>query len=126
MSIMEAELVVLDSTCSEEKWLKELLTKISISSPIPLISIHCDSRAAIEFCKRKLINTKESRHIKLRQKFVKRKEKLQIVSISHIATDLNLADCLTKGLNRTKVLMSSRGMGLSIIKDLPAVETQPL
>ena len=110
---MEAKLVALDSACFEVEWLEELLTKISISSSIPPIAIHYDSRAAIEFCKRKLINTKVSRHIKLRQKSVRRKENLHVISINHVATELNLADCLTKGLNRTKVLMSSRGMRLS-------------
>ena len=63
---MEAELVALDFACPEAEWLKELLTEISISSLISPISIHCDSRATIEFCKRKLINTKVSKHIKLR------------------------------------------------------------
>ena len=64
---MEFELVTLDSTCSEDKWLKDLFSKIFlISSPIPPISIHCDSRAAIDFCKKKLINSKISKHIKVR------------------------------------------------------------
>jgi hypothetical protein len=112
-STMEAELIALDSTCTEAEWLKELLSDIPlVSSPVPPISIHCDSKAAIDFCKKKLVNSKLNRHIKRRQKSVRQQNNRQIISLNFVKSEHNVADCLTKGLNRTKVLESSRGMGL--------------
>ena len=64
---MKTKVVALDSICSEAKWLKELLSEIpSVSSPISLILIYYDSRAAIDFCKKKLVNAKVNRYIKLK------------------------------------------------------------
>ena len=64
---MKSELIALDSICFEVEWLKDLLFKILlISSSIPPILVHCDSKTTIDVCKKKLINSKISRHIKVR------------------------------------------------------------
>ena len=113
---MKFKFIALDSTCSEAEWLKNLLSEILlISSPIPSISIYYDSRAAIDFYKKIFINSKISRHIKMRQKSVRKQETYyDIISLSYVKIDNNLTDYLTKGLSRTKVLESSRGMGFSL------------
>jgi hypothetical protein len=121
---MEAELIALDTTCIEVEWLKELLSDIPlISQSIPSILINCDSRAAIGFCKKKLINSKLNGHFKRRQKSIKQNIKNEIVTIQHVRSENNFADCLTKGLNRTKVLSSLRGWDYALKRFL-AVATQ--
>ena len=94
---MEAELIALDTTCTEVEWLKELLSDIPlIPSPIPAISIHCDSRAAIDFCKKKLVKSKLNRHIKRRQKSVRQQSVRQVISLNFVKFKQNLAIVLQK------------------------------
>ena len=49
-----------------------------------------------------------------------------IISIDYVKSKDNIADPLTKGLNRELVEKSSRGMGLKPIKEyVDIMETQP-
>ena len=51
-STMDVKLIALDTTCLEAKWLKNLVSELSISSELdPAISIHTDSRTTIELLK---------------------------------------------------------------------------
>ena len=52
------------------------------------------------------------RHLKIRHKSLREKMKQNIIALNFVRTEKNLADHLTKGLSRTVVLESSRGMGL--------------
>jgi multisubunit Na+/H+ antiporter MnhF subunit len=71
-STIEVELIGLHTTYVEAEWLKELLFDISlIYQLISSILINCDSREAIYFCKKKLINSKLSRRLKRIQKSIK-------------------------------------------------------
>jgi hypothetical protein len=45
---MESELVALGAAGKEAKWLRNFLTDLPIwPSPMPLISLHCDSQATL-------------------------------------------------------------------------------
>jgi len=70
---MMAELIALDITYSEVEWLKNLISKFSIvSRPVPLVSIHIDSRSTIELLKQVFVNKKLNIYIQIRVKSVKR------------------------------------------------------
>lgn len=97
-----------------------------ISSLILFISVQRDSQVVINFCKKKRINFKASRYIKLRQKFVILLTSYDIIILSCIRSELNLVNCLTKGLNRIKILKLSRGDEALPIKGLLIVGTQIL
>jgi len=63
-STTEFELIALDTTCSEAEWLKDLISEFSFMPKlILLISIHTDSRFAIELLKQVNVNKKLNRHI---------------------------------------------------------------
>ena len=48
---MKLELIALDTTINEAKWLKEFLYNIPLLvTPLPPISIHCCCTAAIDKC----------------------------------------------------------------------------
>jgi len=58
-SIMEAEFIALDLSGEEVDWLRNLLADIPLwNKPVPAISIHCDSQAAIAKVKSKTYNGK--------------------------------------------------------------------
>ena len=113
-STMEAELIALDTTCTEAEWIKNLLAEIPlVSKPMPAISIHCDSKAVIESVRQSHLNKKMNRHIQVRYKSVRSMLNKNIISLDFMKSELNIADQLTKGLSRSRVLDLSRGMGLS-------------
>ena len=56
---MESEMITLNTTNIEAKWLKDLLTKILLlEKSLPAIFIHCDCRSAIDKCHQENANVK--------------------------------------------------------------------
>jgi hypothetical protein len=113
-STTQSELVALDVTCTEAKWIKSLLMEIPlVEKPLPAISIHCDCNAVIDLLKQSHTNQKMNIHIQVRYKTVKGLIRKSIVSLGFVKSENNIVDHLTKGLSRSRVLELSRGMGLS-------------
>ena len=113
ISIMKAELVALDVARKEAEWLRELLSEIPmLEKPIPAILIHCDNQASIAKIHSKNHNTKNSRHIELRYKILRKLISTGVITVRYVKSADNLADQLTKGLSSIQIQMSSRGMGL--------------
>ena len=57
-------------------------------------------------------------HIRLRHNIMRQLLEIGVTSLDFVRLELNLADPLTKPLNRTVVEQSSRGMGLSPITEV--------
>ncbi|KAI5350367.1 hypothetical protein L3X38_003258 [Prunus dulcis] len=113
-STMESELIALDTTCTEAEWIKSLLMDMPmVEKPLPALSIHCDCKATIDLVKQSHTNRKMNRHIHVRYKSMKSLLSKNIVSLDYVKSENNIADQLTKGLSRSRVLEMSRGMGLS-------------
>ena len=83
---------------------------------MPPISIHCDSRYAIGRAQSNMYNGK-SRHICRRHNTIRQLLSTGIISIGYVKSRDNIADPLTKGLNRELVEKSTRGMGLTPMKE---------
>ena len=75
------------------------------------MSIHCDCQDVIARARSKIYNGK-SRHIRLRHSIVKQLLESGVVSLDFVRSETNLADPLTKPLNRRLVETTSRGMRL--------------
>ena len=73
--------------------------------------IHCDSTAAIAKIQNHYYNGKR-RQIRHKHNTVKEFLSTGAARVNHVRTDENLADPLTKGLPREKVLKPYKGMGL--------------
>ena len=112
---MEAELITLDTTCTEAEWIKSLLLDIPLSNkPIPAISLHCDNKAVIKLVKQTRTNNKKmNKHMQVRYKSVKKMLSSNIISLDFVNSESNISDQLTKGLSRKVILELSRGMGLN-------------
>lgn len=98
LSTMEAEYVALAHAARENIWLRSLFTELGIppTSPIPIL---CDNRGAIDFS----FNTGfhgRSKHIDMRHHFIRQKVESGEASVSHCASEDNLADIFTKPLSR--------------------------
>ncbi|CAM8913427.1 unnamed protein product [Rhodiola kirilowii] len=117
-STMESEFIALDLATQEADWLRNVLADVPLwGKPAPSVPIHCDSQAAIAVAKNSVYNGKK-RHIRIRHESVRQFIVNGVVSLEYVRTENNLADPFTKGLDRRKVLESSRGMGLRDTKPM--------
>ena len=76
---------------------------------MPPICIHCDSQSAIGRAQNSMYNGK-SRHIRRRHNTVRELLSNRVISVDYVKSKDNIADPLTKGLNREQMYKSSRGM----------------
>ena len=111
-STMESEFIALDKCGEEAEWLRQFLEDIPRwPKPVPAICIHCDSQSAIGRAQSNMYNGK-SRHIRRRHNTIRQLISTGVITIDYVRSKDNIADPLTKGLNRELVETSSRGMGL--------------
>ncbi|RVW75988.1 Retrovirus-related Pol polyprotein from transposon TNT 1-94 [Vitis vinifera] len=116
-STMESEFIALDKCGEEAEWLRHFLEDIPRwSKPVPPICIHCDSQSAIGRAQSNMYNGK-SRHIRRRHNTIRQLLSTGVISVDYVKSKDNIADPLTKGLNRKLVEKSSRGMRLKPIKE---------
>ena len=108
-------MIALNSIGQHAKWLKSLLTDISLlEKPIPAMSIHYDNQAIIAKAKQKHSN-KLKRHIRLRLKTLRSLQKYGVIALEYIRTAKNIVDPLTKELARRQVIELTKGMRLKPI-----------
>ncbi|RVW39391.1 hypothetical protein VitviT2T_024278 [Vitis vinifera] len=115
-STMEAEFIALAATGKEAEWLRDLMMDIPFTANnVSTVSIHCDSQATLAHAYSGVYNGK-SRHISIRHEYVRQLIQNGIISISFVRSSGNLADPFTKPLTRDLVRITSRGMGLKLLK----------
>ena len=115
-STMEAEFIALAATGKEAEWLRDLMMDIPFTANnVSTVSIHCDSQATLARAYSGVYNGK-SRHISIRHEYVRQLIQNGIISISFVRSSGNLADPFTKPLTRDLVRITSRGMGLKLLK----------
>ena len=83
---------------------------------MPLICIHCDSQSTNGRTQNSMYNGK-FRHIRRRHNTIKQQLSTRVISIDYVKSKDNIADPLTKGLNRELVEKSSKRMGLNPVKE---------
>ena len=102
------------SNIEVDEWLLDLLLDIPLIEKLLLaISIHCDYKSAIDKCGQESANVKLGRHLKIRHKSLRDKIKHNIIALNYVRSEKILTGYLTKGLYRTVVLESLRGVRLS-------------
>ena len=79
---MEAELAALDTTSVEAEWLRELLMDLPVvEKPIPAISMNWDNQTVIIKVNSSRDNTKSTRHVKRRLKFVRKLRNSRVIAL---------------------------------------------
>ena len=83
--------------CAELVWLSRLLHDFGMDdiTPIPL---KCDNQAAIHIARNPVFHER-TKHIELDCHFVREKLQNGLISVSHVPTQHQLADSLTKPLH---------------------------
>jgi hypothetical protein len=112
-STMEAELTTLNTATVEAEWLRELLMDLPVvEKPMLAILMNCDNQTVIVKIKSAKDNAKSSRHVKRRLKSVRKLRNSEVISVTYISIEKNLADRFTKGLSRNVIENATREMGM--------------
>ena len=115
-STMESEFIALELAGQEAEWLRALLADIPLwGKPTPSVSMLTDSQAAMSVAKNQSYNGKR-RHIRLRHAIIKDMIRNNVISIDHVRSERNIADPLTKGLDRKLMHELVLGMGVKPVK----------
>ncbi|RVW42655.1 hypothetical protein CK203_098274 [Vitis vinifera] len=87
----------------------------------PSVSMRCDSQCTIAKNKSKIFNGKNE-HIRLRHNIVQELLEIRVISLEFVRLELNLANPLTKPLNKKLVEETSRWMRLMPITEVKGGE----
>src|SRR6266403_3246899 len=110
LSSTEAEYITGAHATKEAIWLRRLLTELGLEILTPT-SLHIDNQSAIAIAKNPEFHDR-TKHIKIRHHFLRAKVESEEITLSYIPTGEQLADILTKGLNKEKHWDFSHKMGL--------------
>ena len=99
-SSAEAELRAVANGVCEGMWITRVLQELRISTQFP-IKMWCDSMAAIQMINNP-IHHDRTKHVKIDRHFIKEKIESKIINLSHIRSSVQVADILTKPLDRGK------------------------
>ncbi|CAN4109293.1 unnamed protein product [Withania somnifera] len=112
---MKSEFIALDKCGEEAERLHHFLEDIpKWRKPLAPIRIHCDSQSAIGRAQSSMYNGK-SRHVRRRHNTIRQLLSTGIISIDYMKSKDNIADPLTKGLNREVVEKMTKGMSVKPI-----------
>uniref|UniRef100_T1IMN5 MBD domain-containing protein n=1 Tax=Strigamia maritima TaxID=126957 RepID=T1IMN5_STRMM len=105
MSAMEAELIALSELVKEVIWFKCCLDEVRNVQNLDFggIVVNCDNQAGMHFIRNDVENSK-TKYIDVKLQFVREHYKSHLFSLKYIYTKKNLADILTKRVNREKIV----------------------
>ncbi|PHT88956.1 putative polyamine oxidase 4 [Capsicum annuum] len=102
---MESEFIVVSSAGEEADWLRSKLIDIPLwGKPIPPLTIYCDNKTAIFRTSSDCYNGK-SRQVRLKHNHVRILLEDGIISLQYVTSKLNLADPLSKGLDKELMVL---------------------
>ena len=109
---MEYKFIALDNYGEKAEWLRHFLEDV-LRWPklVSEICIYCDSQFSISKTQANKYNGK-SRHIRRRPNTNRQLLSIGVIYVNYVKSKDNIANPLTKGLNRELVEKSSKGMRL--------------
>ena len=111
-STTEAEYMAAAYAIKEALWLRTLLNELDMN--IGTISIYADSQSAIKLLKNPVFSMR-SKHIDVIYHFARERVARKDITFKYIATNMMVADILTKPLPRTKIEFCRSAMGITSI-----------
>ena len=113
LSTSEAEYMASADAARQAVWLRQLLTDLGLplSGALPILN---DNVGAIQLSKNP-VHHDRSKHISLRHHFLREQAAAGSIELSHVSSDANLADVLTKPLAREPFERLRSQLGLQVL-----------
>jgi hypothetical protein len=109
LSTAEAEYIAAGSCCTQLLWMKTLLGDYGFSQDTMIIN--CDNTSAINISKNPVQHSR-TKHIDIRHHFLRDLVESEVVSLSFIPTENQLADILTKPLDGSRFESLRKAIGV--------------
>ena len=100
LSTAEAEYISAVHAAKTVAWLRTLLQELELIGNEP-IDLHIDNQSAIALIDLDSSVNERSKHIEVRYHWIRNAVRKGLISPSHIPSELNISDILTKPLTRT-------------------------
>ncbi|MCO5560479.1 hypothetical protein L7F22_014094 [Adiantum nelumboides] len=110
LSSTEAEYVAMTLALKEGIWLKHLLMETTLFANQPL-RLLCDNMSAIMLA-RNLKHSEKTKHIAMKLQFIRELVQEGTIELTHVRSDQQLADFLTKSIPKAKHLESCQQLGI--------------
>lgn len=109
-SSAEAEFRSVAHGICEVMWIKRLLEDLKLSDPSPM-KVYCDNKAVISIAHNPVLHDRK-KHVEVDRHFIKEKLDNGLICMPYIPTTDQIADILTKGLQKKQFenLISKLGM----------------
>ena len=115
LSTAEAEYISAGSCCAQILWMKQQLSDYGIV--LDHISIKCDNTSAIKISKNPILHSR-TKHIEIRHHFIRDHILKGDVVFEFVDTKNQLADIITKPLNKDSFYTVRRELGVLDASDL--------
>jgi len=112
LSTAEAEYITAGSCCTQLIWMKQMLEDYGISQGT--MTIYCDNTSAIHIS-RNPVQHSRTKHIKIREHFIRDLVEEKIVTLSFVSTDPQLANIFTKPLDALRFENLRKSIGVCSI-----------
>jgi hypothetical protein len=112
LSTVETEYIAAGSCCTQLLWMKTLLGDYRFSQDTMIIN--CDNTSAINISKNP-VQPSRTKHIDIRHHFLCDFVESEVVSLSFILTENQLADILTKPLDGSRFESFRKAIGVCVI-----------
>ncbi|RVW40980.1 Retrovirus-related Pol polyprotein from transposon RE1 [Vitis vinifera] len=109
-SSMEAEYRSVAATAAELNWVSSLLTELGVVLPQSPV-IYCDNIGATNLCSNPVFHSR-MKHVAIDFHFIREQVQNGTLRVSHVSSDDQLADALTKPLPKSRFLSLKSKIGL--------------
>ena len=114
LSSCEAEYVTAAHAAMEVSWLRNFLGELHLEPSGPIM-VGCDSQSAMNLIDNPVYHER-SKHIQLKMHYIREQVSASEVEFSYVATNVQVADCLTKAVPGEKVRFCRGEMGVKELK----------
>jgi hypothetical protein len=116
LSSMHAETLAICASIREAHWLKTLVEKLEAKKLDP-ISMYCDNLSCIKTARNPVLHA-ASKHVEIWQHYIRENVSLGVVDIFLVSTRDQVADILTKPLDKSKFTKFKKKMGVFCLESL--------
>ncbi|GKC76372.1 hypothetical protein Tco_1127146 [Tanacetum coccineum] len=109
ISTTEAEYVSAGKACQQALWMKQALVDYDIK--LDDITVLCDNKGAIDLSINPILHSR-TKHIEIQHHFLRDNVQKGNITIEKVASEDNIADILTKPINREPFNILRLGLGL--------------
>lgn len=110
LSSCEAEYIAATTAACQGVWLSRLLGELMLEDPSCVV-LKIDNKSAIDLCKNPVLHDR-SKHIDTRYHFIRECVEQRKIKVEHVCSEDQLADILTKPLDKIQFQELCKKMGL--------------